>query len=47
MNEGINRKRVNGDSRQGRHWSFKKHVKGLMAKLELARDSSDGSRADD
>lgn len=50
MCKGMSRKRVNADSRQGKHWVFKKHIKGLTAKFKRwpnAGDSSDVNRADE
>lgn len=40
--------RANADSRQGKHWSFKKHIKGLKARFKRwpdAGDSCDVNRA--
>lgn len=39
----MNRKRAHADSRQGKHWSFKKHIKGLKAKFKRWPDVGDSS----
>lgn len=48
--KGTNRKRATADSRQSKHSSFKKHIKGLKAKFKRWPDmggSCDVNRADE